>query len=142
MRKINLLNMCRHPLNSKFNNFTSILLPQNNHASQTFAIIKKISHEVRGMGYECTVERNKITTALNFFLNISQIYKIEPIPVSMNVCWKMVRSNKCMGKEMTCDIVNLLTLNMAEMFHLQSPVQDYMSRTLHMFPTFVKLKNH
>jgi hypothetical protein len=41
MRKINLLNMCRHPLNSKFNNFTSILLPQNNHSSQTFAIIKK-----------------------------------------------------------------------------------------------------
>jgi hypothetical protein len=46
---------------------------------------------------------------INFLLDISQIYKIEPIPVSMNDCWKMhekcwkIRSNKCMGKAMTCD---------------------------------------
>jgi hypothetical protein len=65
--------------------------------------LSKLSHEVSGTGYECSLEKYTIQTFIGFFLEISQIYKTESISVSSNECWKMVRSRKCRDKEMTCD---------------------------------------
>ena len=105
MRKINFLNACRQPFNKKFNNITAQLIPKDTLITNlnTFVILSKLSHEVSGTGFECSLEKYTIQTFMGFFLEISQIYKTESISVSSNECWKMVRSRKYRDKEKTCD---------------------------------------
>jgi hypothetical protein len=97
-KRVDLQSPCRRPL-KQFNPFTQTLQPRDNHSDPK----KKISHEVSGTGFECTMEKYIIHTFMGFFMEITQIYKVEPILVSMNDCWKMVRSKTCKHHQMSCD---------------------------------------
>jgi hypothetical protein len=94
---------CRKPL-KQLSPFAQVLQPRDNSSdSKIYGILKRLSHEVSGNGYECSMEKYSIRTHMGFFMGISQLYKIEPIPISINECWKMVRIKKCTNHDMVCD---------------------------------------
>ena len=94
---------CRKPL-KQFSPFAQVLQPRDNSSdSKIYSILKRLSHEVSGSGFECSMEKHSIRTYMDFVMGTSQIYKIEPIPISMYEFWKMVRTRKCKNHDMVCD---------------------------------------
>jgi hypothetical protein len=71
LKRIDLQSPCRRQL-KQFNPFTQTLQPRDNHSDlKLFGILKKISHEVTGTGFECTMEKYIIQTFMGFFTEIT-----------------------------------------------------------------------
>jgi hypothetical protein len=96
LRRMDLHTPCRKPL-KQLSPFAQVLQPRDNSSdSKIYGILKRLSHEVSGNGYECSMEKYSIRTYMGFLMGISQLYKIEPIPIS-------VRIKKCTNHDMVCD---------------------------------------
>ena len=67
------------------------------------AILKKLTHSVSGSGYQCSQQKVTITTHSNLFFEKSEKSRIEPMTLSPNECWYMVRTQRCKDKQMSCD---------------------------------------
>jgi hypothetical protein len=74
---VDLQTPCRKPL-KQFSPFAQVLQPRDNSSdSKIYSILKRLSHEVSGSGFECSMEKHSIRTYMDFVMGTSQIYKID-----------------------------------------------------------------
>ena len=82
-----------------------------------FYILRRLTHEVTGSGYECRKEKQTFRYSTNMLNKKTKTMESEIIKLSSNACWNMINTKTCVDKPMECESSNC--------WYDEKPLEEY-----------------